>query len=449
MNHRPDSAERSTVGSRAADTRPLLLLIFVVALGLRVAAVLRLGVPDIEQYIDYGKIARNIAEGRGHVFDFFGLRPDQLIFSFCPPLFSALIAALMRCFSNPGRALGLVQAALSSVTPLAIYGLTAKLARDRRAGLLAAAAVAVYPVFVLMATYPVPTSLNSMLLSLGLVATMALGERVSLPRAAVAGVLFGIGLLTRPFWLCLLPLLILWLWLNAEPGTRLARPAVTLAACALLVAAPWIARNWIVEGRFVFVATYGGMEFWSCNNTFTTGTGQEVYADRMAEFTGVPRDPGSREIVLPRPFPLPPEVRTRLASLDEVDLERALYRAGLAFIREHPDRWLDLLAAKLRGWWWLRENIGTGYDPIWLRYYRILYGGVLALALPGLVLSLREWRRWMLLYLTLGYYTLAFVAYCVHTRYRWEIEPYLLVFAALTVARLLPPGAAPAADAGR
>ncbi len=62
-----------------------------------------------------------------------------------------------------------------------------------------------------------------------------------------------------------------------------------------------------------------------------------------------------------------------MATIGEADLDRQLFRAGLAFIREHPRDWLALSGQKLISFWRFRPNIGTAYEEAWTRYYKPLY----------------------------------------------------------------------------
>jgi hypothetical protein len=82
-----------------------------------------------------------------------------------------------------------------------------------------------------------------------------------------------------------------------------------------------------------------------------------------------------------------------------------------------------------------RPNLGANplYRSGWTNLYRIQYVPVLVLTLVGLGVSAREWRRYALLYAVLALYTLVHLAFNVLTRYRWEIELLMLIFAALAV----------------
>ena len=60
---------------------------------------------------------------------------------------------------------------------------------------------------------------------------------------------------------------------------------------------------------------------------------------------------------------------------------------------------------------------------------------VLMLTIVGLSISFRSWRRYVLLYGVFVYLTVAYVAFNVITRYRWEIKPYLFIFTALALVQ--------------
>jgi hypothetical protein len=65
-----------------------------------------------------------------------------------------------------------------------------------------------------------------------------------------------------------------------------------------------------------------------------------------------------------------------------------------------------------------------------------VYAGLLILAAAGLIISMRHWRRYSLLYMLFAFSIVATVVFHVQTRFRWEVEPFLLIFAVLYVAAL-------------
>ena len=94
--------------------------------------------------------------------------------------------------------------------------------------------------------------------------------------AAMAGVLWGLAALTRETVLFFVPLVCLWLARGRESGRR--RAAVFLLATAAVIA-PWTARNLVVTGAFVPVATRGSFNLWLAN---TLRPWEEVYREYQA-----------------------------------------------------------------------------------------------------------------------------------------------------------------------
>jgi 4-amino-4-deoxy-L-arabinose transferase-like glycosyltransferase len=418
---------------------PLALLgaILLFALALRATAVSYLGVSDIVNYTESGITARNFVTGNGYTFDFYGLRPNAPLQAFIPPVFTALVAVCLRYAEDPPRALELIQAVLSTLTILLIY-YSAKKLTNQTVALLTTAGLAIYPVFVVMPAYPISLTLNALLLALVVYLCLRLAEKQTVPVAVATGLAFGVAVLAKPQQLVLLPLIALWLWLNVRVNhPLLLKRLALLTAVAMLVLLPWTLRNYAIFGQFVFVSTNGGFAFWNGNNPFTTGSALDVDTARLDTYLGVPHDPRAPAIIGSMiPYPMPKELVNQGIALDELALDKALLLASLNFIRTDPGRWLDLIAQKFIAVWWVRNNVGLQYEPTWARYYQIIYAALAALMIPGLLLSLRDWRRHSLLYLVFAYYCGIAIAVTVQTRFRWEIEPYFILFAALTVCDL-------------
>jgi len=90
--------------------------------------------------------------------------------------------------------------------------------------------------------------------------------------------------------------------------------------------------------------------------------------------------------------------------------------------------------------WWFRSNIGTYrnfYQASWVRPYQIVYGLLLALFLLGIYQTRRNWRLLSLFYLLFAFLSAVYCFFNVITRYRWEIEPLMILFAAAAVVPAL------------
>jgi hypothetical protein len=409
------------------------LAVFGLALALRLVAIVIIG-PDSNgpsYWSESGVIAQNLLQGQGYTYDFYGLRTAQPLQSFMPPLFIWLLYACLRFSTQPALALTLVQAVLSSLTAVAIFLLAVQLSSRRAVALLSGLAAACYPVMVLMVTMPISLTLHLALLAWALVLTMLLARKPTGVLALATGVLWGLLILGRPAVLAFLPLVILWLWWNNRSWQDLLRLGDLILVAVIVILLPWTVRNYRIHGRLILVSSNSGATFWNGNNPFSTGTGHLVYTAKVDEYLGRAHDPSQPEVVQLHPYPLPPDLQAEAATLSEIELDRRQFQAGLAFIREQPKAWLTLMAQKTVSFLWFRRNIGALYDASWTAYYKPVYVALVILLLVGLVVSARDWRRYSLLYMLFVFYTVIFVAYNVQTRYRWEIEPFFLIFAAL------------------
>lgn len=392
-----------------------------------------------------GQTAANLVAGRGYIFDFYGYREAHPLRSFMPPLYTSIIAVgMMFVPQSPGLALKLLQAVLSSLTCLVIFDIGSRLF-DQWVALLSAMAVALYPVFLIVVAQPTVTVVNTFLLSLMVWSLLRLRMSDTLGRAVFAGFVVGLSALSRPLIVVFMVPILLWLWLNrAALSLRWWKLGIVAALTTVLTVAPWTLRNIAIHRAPVLISTNGGFTLWNGNNPFTTGSGFDVYASRANAYMEQPSglDSGADEsgaIIVMEPYPLPTSVRENVGVLSEVELDRALYRASWEFFRSEPRRWIGLTVAKVRALWWFRPNIGTYrdfYESSWIAPYKVMYTVLLILALAGILLTYRSWRETVLLYLLFGTLSVGYVSFNVITRYRWEMEPFLILLAGIPVKRI-------------
>src|SRR4029450_9656641 len=118
-----------------------------------------------------------------------------------------------------------------------------------------------------------------------------------------------------------LPLAAAWLLWRRRPAL-----AAALIAGALVFVLPWTARNARVFGRFVLVASEGGVTFWTGNHPLARGEG-DLAANpdiKVAEIAFRAAHPG----------------------LTAEELEPLYYRDALGSIAARPGWWLGLLLKK-------------------------------------------------------------------------------------------------------
>ena len=312
-----------------ATARRLVLAAVAAGFALRLAfgVLYWTGKPLTHDEREYLSLAGSVAAGRGFAYDAsfevgtgqqFGRAPGY-------PLFLAAIGAGATPHQATPLRVKIAQSLLGAATVL-VLGLLAGLAGGPRAGAAASWLAAIYPPLVAVPSYVLSETLYSLV---ALSAALALQSYLSANdtnrrhfRLAIAGgALTGLAALIRPAMLFFLPLAGLWLVFRRRYAAAL---LLTLAAC--LVVLPWTVRNVRVYGRFVAIASEGGVTFWTGNHPLAIGEGD------------LAANPEIKRAEL--------EFRRARPALTPEELEPLYYRDALAYIRAHPGWWIALVARK-------------------------------------------------------------------------------------------------------
>lgn len=278
---------------------------------------------------EYLALAQSLRDGRGLHYppghesgtaQQFGRAPGY-------PAFLAAIGARSGASSTPVRVKA-VQAILGAIAVWMIGTIATRAAGDR-AGPIAAGIAAVYPPLVWIPAYVFSESLF-MPMALGSVMLLdAARQRADAERSPrgggaltlAAGLVAGAAILVRPGMLFFLPIAALWL-------VRRRRWSLAVAFCvsAMVVVAPWTLRNAKEYGRFVLVATEGGVTFWTGNHPLARGEGDLAAnpAIKQAEVAFRQSHPG----------------------LTAAELEPLYYRDALTHISRNPGWWGTLVMKK-------------------------------------------------------------------------------------------------------
>ncbi|HOG27730.1 MAG TPA: hypothetical protein PLT35_00500 [Vicinamibacterales bacterium] len=369
---------------------------------------------------EYLTLAGNVAAGRGFVH----LSPDG---SSVPgehfgraPLYPLFLAGVVRASGAEGASaippapdaapaaavLRAVRAA-QSVLGGAIVWLVAWLAgraAGPRAAASAAALAAVYPPLVWTPAYVWSETLFSVL-ALGCAAVLTRTPG-SPGGAAASGALGGLSVLTRPAMLFFLPLA--FIWLGWRHGWRAA--AILTVAC-LLVVAPWTIRNAREYGRFVLIASEGGITFWTGNHPLAVGEGDLAANPALKRANA--------------------DLRARYPGRSPEELEPIYYREAWRFVGEAPGAWLRLVARKA---FYTVVPVGPSYRLHSARYYAasaLSYAAVLPFALLGLRALWRKGRLPAPLLLLASSSLAVCLVFFPQERFRIPVvDPTLLVAAA-------------------
>ncbi len=309
----------------------MLIGCVVVGLMLRLAFALFYWVdqPLTHDEREYLALGRSVARGEGFHYPADEPRPGTAQQFGRAPGYPLFLAAL-RVMEPRERAPRRVQIAQAVVGALCVWLIAsiAGRAAGPRAAVAAAAIAAVYPPLVWMPAYVLSETLFSAL-ALGAARTLQEASSARAPASSrrppasvvIGALLTGAAILTRPSLLFFLPLGALWLW-----RTRRLGDALIFLLLAAMCIAPWTMRNHRVYGRWIAVASEGGVTFWTGNHPLAVGDGD------------LAANPAIKRAEL--------DFRSARPGMSAEALEPLYYRDALEWIRRDPAAWLRLLARK-------------------------------------------------------------------------------------------------------
>jgi 4-amino-4-deoxy-L-arabinose transferase-like glycosyltransferase len=299
---------------------------------------------------EMGRIARSIAMGQGFS------SPTDLPTgpsAWAPPVYPYILAAVFKLFgiySNLSAWVILIfNSIFSSLTCLTLYRIGEKIYGVA----VARPAAWTWALFPYAIYWPVRVvwemSLSAFLLSLALLLTLRMADEPPGPRMWIGfGLLWGLLALTNTAVLSVLPFCLLYLlWRLPRTSRQILGMSLCLAAAALVVT-PWLVRNYVVFGQFVFVRDNLPLEMHMANNDQSTGLWTRG------------EHPGND-----------PEAMRRFQELGEIRFMEEKRQQFREFVREHPG---ELLGFTLeRGlYFWIgppQADVVAGYDLMRSRVY--------------------------------------------------------------------------------
>ena len=252
------------------------------------------------------------------------------------------------------------------------------------------------------------------------------GDEVNPAKWLGVGAVLGLLALSRENALILVLVVPCWIALSSPTVSPTARPRrIGLFFAGLtLVLMPVGLRNLAVGGEFKLTTSQLGPNFYIGNNPAADGTYNSIrgmIAEPQLE------GPDAKRLA----------ERELQRSLPPGEVSSYWLRKSFDYIRTHPLDWLSLLAKKWTLVWNARE-IEDSDDFYIYRQWSSLLGvlgrlnhfGVLApVAVVGLLLTFREWRRLWVLYAMMLALAASVAAFYVFGRYRFPLVPLLVLFA--------------------
>lgn len=424
---------------RSARATRGLIVLFVAALVLRLAAVFMLhGIhPDGPVTYEHGAIAKNLLAGRGFSIEFlgtFGPTSQQA------PLYPFALAGVYALFGGETPEALLTVQVLQAIAGSLVCVLVARLAwlvlPDRPAvGWLAGATAVVFPTHLYAVTH-IQVVIWAMLLVTWLWLE-ALQREPDRQRPLLLGVIAGLCLLVDPILAVMLP--IVGVFQLKHWGFR--KALVTASVAAMLIA-PWIIRNQIVHGEFVFIKDTFGYAFWQGNNAVSWGTDKIPKAS--AEALRLDHDGtlagqhqalwnARHETLYIDDVLLKPTGYVEFAGLSEPDRARLLGKRAWAYIGENPLCYAMLCVNRCVYFFGCDETNPKARHPL----YQLTTYTWLGLVVIGLALSWPDRDRFWPLYAALAALALFHTLTIVSARFRMPVEPMSFVWVGLTCSVLL------------
>lgn len=413
---RAEPTTSSDPPARCAWFRSTATWLVIAAFAVRIGFMLALGTYRFDRHDDQSDvnedtyIARSLTAGHGFSSPF--STTDTGPTAWVTPIYPYFVAAIFKYFGVMSHGSYLViqtmQSLFSALTVLPLIGIGV-LAGSRRSGLVAAGLWALFPWFSRWAlTWIWETSLSALLLAALLWYALWLREKGGLRAWTGFGILWGFTLLVNPALSSLLPVTLgfaLYHSWRQERGWL--RPFLTVAAACFLVVSPWLARNRVVMGQWVFLRDNFGFEFALGNYHLSFGRGWA----------------GKHPSVNPREF-------ERYRQLGELGYIEANTKEALHFVRQYPGEFLTITAKRVLYFW---DGSGMEYrGPVarcWFPWSFALFSFLL---LPALLICrrLRNSAFWIL-FLAVLIYPIPYYLTHPPVRYRHIIEPEIVLLLSL------------------
>ncbi|WP_437808382.1 hypothetical protein [Sorangium sp. So ce1078] len=307
--------------------------IFALALAVRLAVVVWAAgrFPPTADGTYYQRIAERISAGLGYTW----LWPDGVVTyaAHYPVGYPGAVGALYALLGAHPAVAMLLNAVLGALAALAVHRLAARAApRSRAVPALSGALVALHPGLVAYTPALMTEGVTGSLVACAAWASARARERrPALAPFAVLGLLVGAATLVRPQTLLLAPLFAVLALVGSPSGdgvpirgplaARVARrvaPVLLTVAAALLVCAPWTARNCVRMNQCALVSVNGGWNLLIGADPASTGAWSPIQVPEAC-----------REV------------------FDEAGKDACFGREARRYIAEHPGAWLGLVPRKL------------------------------------------------------------------------------------------------------
>jgi len=385
-------------------TQVVLLMIFVVALSLRVGFMLfyddgrmllnRLYTAD--EY-SYDEVVLNFLNGKGLV-------TAGGLYARIGPVYPLFLSAVYSSFGRSFVAVRFVQIVVSALTCVIVYLIGREL-YDKKTGLASACVSAVYYPFIQQPVYLLTEVVFSFLLALSILLFVRYyNTRKDLPLFG-ASALLGIAALCRGYIIVYAIVLALWMGTIFGWKARETMRSISILFFGIaIILAPWTVRNYRIYHAFIPLTVDGGRLLYVGNNPAATGG----TAGRTAHFIDqfYPNDVGD---------------------LGSLEADRIMLGRALSFMKSNPRKTILLMGRRFVNMWRPYYSDARRINKIIMS---VSYVPLAMLSALGAVMAFfLDWKKALLLCGLIFTEIFVHLISIAEIRYRYPVEPYLILFA--------------------
>ena len=257
------------------------------------------------------------------------------------------------------------------------------------------------------------TTLTTFLCTAFLFFLLRLKDKFNKKDLVISGICFGLGCLSQPNAILFLPFVLIWLFFVLPFKKKKTSMMVGgFLLITMLTISPVTIRNYAASGKFILLTKAGPFQFWLGNNEHSPG-----WYDLCQPYLGQLEERIKKE-------------KNKNLFMEDI----------LKFIKEKPYEYVRLFIKKILlfyGSWDIPHQVGYDdakqYSFILRLPFLLDFGIVAILGFTGVMLSIKNYRKFLLLYLFIFAYSFSVILFLVVGRYRPPVLPPLIIFSAFTL----------------
>jgi len=387
----------------------------VLAFILRAASILILKQHLKPDVWEYDTIALNLLSGKGYVYPYL----SNNSFSFGYPFYAYFSAAIHFITNRNYLILEIIQALIAAFSVIPLIAI-AKALFNQRTAMIAGLLYCFHPGLIV---YTGKIHELTLVISFTLMLSYLIIYHESRKWHLIAiGLLTGFGILLRPTFLFFIPAFFIYLIFKRIGIKKALLNSLIVTLLTIVVISPWVYRGYKIYNRFIFITTTSGVNFWIGNNPNSSGSA--LTRDNRPVFSTA----GDA-------------FKNKVLSLGEIDQEHFFRDEAIRYIKANPAEFFRAVFKKFIYFWSFSPQTGLEYPKGWSAIYKVLYYILAVFFISGLyfMFKSRLYINMPAVVFLFSFFTIISMVhslYYIDTRYRWMIEPLLMIFSAYGISEL-------------